>query len=171
MFDPAGPKCWMHKQASWITDFWPKDAFGNPMFEAGEDTYAFFYFPAIEAEYGQPVLGASDMFVMFRDRPEVRALMQWFTTPGSVADRVATGDFLAASNAVPLADYTTYPMSGLAAIARGSTVSRADASDAMPAEVGQAKGTFLKGMVRWISQNGEGTEQILADIEASWPTR
>jgi alpha-glucoside transport system substrate-binding protein len=170
MFDPAGPKCWMHKQAAWIPDFWPTDAAGNALFEPGEDTYAFFYFPAIEAEYGNPVLGAADMFVMFNDRPEVRALMQWFSTPDSVSERVATGGFLAATNAVPLSDYTAYPMSGLAAIAHEATVSRADASDAMPAEVGQAKGTFLQGMVKWISQNGEGTEQIFADIEASWPT-
>jgi hypothetical protein len=24
-------------------------------------------------------------------------------------------------------------------------------------------------MVKWIASNGEGTEQIFADIEASWP--
>ena len=38
----------------------------------GEDV-DFFYFPMIEEEFGTPVLGAADMFVMFDDRPEVRA--------------------------------------------------------------------------------------------------
>jgi alpha-glucoside transport system substrate-binding protein len=168
MFDAAGPKCWLHKQAAWIPDFWPKDAAGNALYKPGVDS-KFFYFPPIDPAEGSPVLGGSDMLAMFNDRPEVRALMQWFSTTDSVKARVATGSFLAASNAVPAEWYTSYPMSGLADIARNATVSRQDASDAMPAAVGGASGTFLKGMVKWVTQNGAGTEQIFADIEASWP--
>jgi alpha-glucoside transport system substrate-binding protein len=160
MFDPAGPKCWLHKQAAWIPDFWPEGK------EPGVDS-KFFYLPPIDPAYGNPVLGGSDMFLMFNDRPEVRALMQWFSTVDSVKDRVATGGFLAASNAVPLELYTSYPMSGLAEIAQNATVSRNDASDGMAKEVGA--GTFWKGMVKWISQNGEGTQAIFDEIEASWP--
>ncbi len=166
MFDEAGPKCWLHKQAAWIPDFWPKDADEKPLYKPGEDS-SFFYFPPIDPAYGTPVLGGSDMFVMFDDRPEVRAFMQWLSTTDAVKERVATGGFLAASNAVPQEWYTSYPMSGLAEIARNATVSRGDASDAMPAEVGQ--GSFWKGMVKWISQNGEGTQAIFDEIEASWP--
>lgn len=159
MFD-SPPKCWLHKQAAWIPDFWPEG-------KVVETDSKFFYLPPIDEEFGNPVLGGSDMFMMFNDRPEVRALMQWFSTPDSVAERVATGSFLAASNAVPLDDYTSYPMSGLAEIAQNATVSRADASDSMPATVGQ--GTFWDGMVKWVSQNGEGTEAIFQEIEDSWP--
>jgi alpha-glucoside transport system substrate-binding protein len=166
MFDEAGPKCWLHKQAAWIPDFWPKDADGNALFKPGEDS-SFFYFPPIDPQYGNPVLGGSDMFVMFNDRPEVRAFIQWLSTPDAVKDRVATGAFLAASNAVPAEWYTSYPMSGLAEIAREATVSRGDASDSMVKEVGQ--GTFWQGMVKWVSQNGEGTEAIFQEIEDSWP--
>jgi len=166
MFDPAGPKCWLHKQAAWIPDFWPKDANDQPLFKAGVDS-SFFYFPAIDPQYGNPVLGGSDMFVVFQDRPEVRAFVQWLSTPDSVKDRVASGGFLAASNAVPADWYTSYPMSGLAEIARNATVSRGDASDAMPKEVGS--GTFWKGMVKWVTQNGDGTEAVFQEIEASWP--
>jgi alpha-glucoside transport system substrate-binding protein len=166
MFDEAGPKCWLHKQAAWIPDFWPKDADGNALFTPGEDS-SFFYFPPIDPAFGNPVLGASDMFVMFNDRPEVRAFIQWLSTTDAVKDRVATGGFLAASNAVPAEWYTSYPMSGLAEIAREATVSRADASDSMLKEVGQ--GTFWQGMVKWVSQNGDGTEAIFQEIEDSWP--
>jgi alpha-glucoside transport system substrate-binding protein len=166
MFDEAGPKCWMHKQAAWIPDFWPKDADGNPLFKAGEDS-SFFYFPPIDSAHGNPVLGGGDMFVMFNDRPEVRAFVQWLSTVDAVKDRVATGGFLAANNAVPADWYTSYPMSGLAEIAREATALRFDASDSMPKEVGA--GTFWKGMVKWVSQNGEGTEAIFEEIEASWP--
>ena len=83
MFDDP-PKCWLHKQAAWIPDFWPEGK------EPDVDS-RFFYFPAIDPAYGNPVLGGSDQFVMFNDRPEVRALLQWFSTPDSVAERVATG--------------------------------------------------------------------------------
>jgi alpha-glucoside transport system substrate-binding protein len=161
MFDDP-PKCWFHKQAAWIPDFWPEGK------EPNVDS-RFFYFPAIDEQYGNPVLGGSDQFVMFNDRPEVRALMQWFSTPESVEARVATGGFLSTNNAVPAEWYTTYPMSGLAEIARNATVSRSDASDAMPAALGGPDGAFLKGMVKWIAQNGEGTEDILTEIEAGWP--
>ena len=160
MFDAAGPKCWFHKQAAWIPDFWPEGK------EPGVDS-KFFYFPPIDPQYGNPVLGGSDMFLMFNDRPEVRALMQWFASVDSVKERVATGGFLAASNAVPLDWYTSYPMSGLAEIAQNATVSRNDGSDGMVKEVGA--GTFWKGMVKWISQDGEGTQAIFDEIEASWP--
>ena len=88
MFDEAGPKCWLHKQAAWIPDFWPEGK------EPDVDS-RFFYFPAIDAQYGNPVLGGSDMFVMFNDRPEVRAFVQWLSTVDAVKDRVATGAFLA----------------------------------------------------------------------------
>jgi alpha-glucoside transport system substrate-binding protein len=162
MFDDP-PKCWLHKQAAWIPDFWPEG-------KEPETDSKFFYLPAIDDQYGNPVLGGSDQFVMFNDRAEVRALMQWFSTVDSVKDRVATGAFLAASNAVPQDWYTSYPMSGLAEIARNATVSRSDASDSMPAALGGPDGAFLKGMVKWISQDGEGTEAILAEIDAAWPS-
>jgi alpha-glucoside transport system substrate-binding protein len=161
MFDDP-PKCWLHKQAAWIPDFWPEG-------KEPETDSKFFYLPGIDSAYGNPVLGGSDQFVMFNDRPEVRALMQWFSTPESVKSRIETGGFLAASNAVPQEWYTAYPMSGLAEIARNATVSRADASDSMPAALGGPDGAFLKGMVKWIAQEGEGTEAILAEIDAAWP--
>jgi alpha-glucoside transport system substrate-binding protein len=166
MFDEGGPKCWMHKQAAWIADFWPKDADDNPLYTPGVDS-SFFAFPSIDADKASPVVGSGDMFVMFRDRPEVRALMQWLSTTDAVKDQVATGTFLAANNTVPADWYATYPTSGLAEIARTATALRYDGSDAMPQAVGN--GSFWTGMVRWVAQNGDGTRDIFAEIEASWP--
>ena len=168
MFDDP-PKCWLHKQAAWIPDFWPEGTHPTADDPDAEWASEFFYFPAIDEQYGNPVLGGSDQFVMFNDRPEVRAFIQWLSTPESVESRVATGGFLSASNAVPADWYKTYPMTGLAEIARNASVSRADASDSMPAALGGPDGAFLKGMVKWIQQNGEGTEEILAEIDAAWP--
>lgn len=166
MFDEGRPKCWMHKQAAWIVDFWPKDADDHPLFAPGVDS-SFFYLPPIDADQGRPVVGSGDMFVMFRDRPEVRALMQWFSTTDAVRSQVASGTFLAANNTVPLEWYTSYPMSGLAEIARTATALRYDGSDSMPKAVGN--GSFWAGMIKWVTQDGDGTADIFAEIEASWP--
>lgn len=171
MFDPAGPQCWMQKQAAWIPGFWggnkdfPDDPTQWPN-KPGEDV-AFFYFPMIEEEFGEPVLGAADMFVMFSDRPEVRALLEYLATPESAAPWIERGGFVAANKTVPADSYTTYPETELAAMVAGATTFGFDASDLMPADVGA--GTFWSGMVDWVNADGEGTEVIFQEIEDSWP--
>jgi alpha-glucoside transport system substrate-binding protein len=168
MFAEGGPQCWMHKQAAWIPDFWPKDpATEEPLFEPGVDS-SFFYFPPIDPEFGSPVLGGGDMFVMFDDRPEVRALMEYLATAESAQAWIEVGGFVSPNKSVPLSWYTTYPSSGLAEIVAGATTLRFDASDVMPAEVGQ--GTFWSGMVDWVANDGEGEEQIFQEIEQGWPS-
>ena len=73
MFAKPSPKCWLHKQGNFITSFFPKDV------KEGVD-YDFFYLPGVDPKYGSPVLVAGDLMTMFNDRPEVRALMQYFTS-------------------------------------------------------------------------------------------
>ena len=160
MFAEDGPQCWMHKQAAWIPEFWPEGT------EPGVDS-SFFYFPPIEEEYGSPVLGAGDQMVMFNDRPEVRALMEFLATPEGARGWIEAGGFVSPNQSVPLDWYSTYPNNELAAILAEADVFRFDASDTMPAEVGA--GTFWNGMIEWVSANGENTEEIFARIEASWP--
>ena len=160
MFAPDGPQCWMHKQAAWIPDFWPEGT------EPGVDS-SFFYFPPIEEEFGSPVLGGGDLIMMFEDRPEVRALLEYLATPDAARPWIELGGFLSPNRSVPLEWYTTYPNDELAAILADADTFRFDASDIMAAEVGQ--GTFWQGMVDWVAANGEGTDQVFADIEASWP--
>ncbi|HVG00963.1 MAG TPA: ABC transporter substrate-binding protein, partial [Chloroflexia bacterium] len=45
------PKCWLHRQASFITNFFPETA------KVGEDI-AYFYLPPIDPAQGKPVLGS-----------------------------------------------------------------------------------------------------------------
>ena len=167
MFDKGGPKCWLHKQAAWIPDFWPTDpATEEPLYTPGEDS-SFFYFPPIEEEFGSPVLGGGDMFVMFDDRPEVRALMEYLATPEGAEQWIAAGGFVSPNQSTPQEWYSIYPASALAEIMAQSTALRFDASDTMPAEIGQ--GTFWSGMVDWVRAGGSNTEQVLSKIEAGWP--
>ena len=50
----------------------------------------------IDAAYGKPFLVAGDIMAMFNDRPEVRALMEYFTVPQSAKGWLETGGALAA---------------------------------------------------------------------------
>ena len=161
MFAEGGPECWMHKQAAWIPEFWPEGT------EAGVDS-SFFYFPPIEEEYGSPVLGAGDQMIMFQDRPEVRAVMEYFATAESARGWIEAGGFVSPNQSVPLDWYNTYPNDELAAILNGADVFRFDASDTMPAEVGG--GSFWSAMVEWVSANGADTETYFDQVENSWPT-
>ena len=64
--DPPG--CWLHRQASFITAFFP------PTAEAGVD-YDWFPFPSIDQ---QGTLFAGELAVVFRDAPEVRDFLNQF---------------------------------------------------------------------------------------------
>jgi alpha-glucoside transport system substrate-binding protein len=169
MFARPEPKCWLHKQASWIPSFWPgaEEDPPDPQFEPGVDS-TFFYLPPIDEEFGNPVLGGADMIVMFNDRPEVRALLEYLATPEAPLPWIEVGGFVSPNQSVPDSAYTTFPSSGLGPILSQATTLRFDASDAMPAEVGQ--GTFWSGMVDWVSDEGQNTEQIFQQIEESWPS-
>jgi len=175
MFADGGPQCWMQKQAAWIGGFWganrdfiaenPEALSSEWPIVPGEDV-DFFYFPTIEEEFGTPVLGAADMFVMFNDRPEVRALLEWLATPEAAQGWIEAGGFLSPLTTVP-ADWYTYPNDGLAEMVQNATTVGFDASDLMPASVGQ--GTFWSGMIDWVAAEGENTEEVFQQIEDSWP--
>lgn len=160
MFSEGGPECWLHKQAAWIPDFWPEGT------EAGVDS-SFFYFPAIEEEFGNPVLGAGDQWMMFADRPEVRALVEYLATADAARPWIERGGFVSPNSSVPLDWYGAFPNDVLASIMAEADTFRFDASDTMPAEVGQ--GTFWSAMVDWVAANGEGTEDVFQTVEDSWP--
>jgi alpha-glucoside transport system substrate-binding protein len=135
----------------------------------------FFYFPGIDDAYGSPMLGGADMFVMFNegatgradDRGEVKALLEYLATPEAAAGWIEKGGFISPNLNVPVDSYA-YPQNEIVPLVQNATNLGFDASDSMPAVVGN--GSFWSGMVDWVSANGDGTEGILDDIEASWPT-
>jgi alpha-glucoside transport system substrate-binding protein len=156
--DPPG--CWFHMQASWITDF-----FGDDTLVAGED-YDFFYLPPIDEALGRPVLAAGDIMVMFNDRPEVRALMEFFSTPEGVEEWVKLGGTLSPHKGAQVDWAPTIIDQKIAQLLLDATSVRFDASDLMPAEVGA--GSFWSGMVNYYSGAAD-LDTVLAEIDASWP--
>jgi alpha-glucoside transport system substrate-binding protein len=159
MFDDP-PNCYMHKQGNFITSFFPEGSV------AGED-YDFFYLPPIDEAYGRPFLVAGDIYAMFNDRPEVRAVMDFFTRGESVKGWLAAGGALSPHNDTQLEWYGSDIERGIAALVAESTSVRFDGSDLMPGAVGA--GSFWKGMTDWVSGTVD-LETALAEIDAAWPT-
>lgn len=159
MFDDP-PSCWLHRQGNFITSFFPE---GN---EAGVD-YDFFYLPPIDEAYGKPVLGAGDIYAMFNDRPEVRAVMQYFSTGESLKGWVEAGGAISPHNDSNLDWYADSVTRGVAEIILNADSFRFDASDLMPGAVGA--GTFWKFMTDYVSGSID-LDTALAEIDASWPT-
>jgi len=153
------PQCWLHRQGNFVTSFFPEEAVASVDFD-------FFYLPPIKEEYGKPVLGAGDIYGVFNDRPEVRAVIQYFSTGESLKTWVEVGGAILTHNDADFDWYTDPVTRGVAEILANATTFRFDASDLMPQEVGQ--GTFWKYMTDYVS--GSVTrEEALQQIDASWP--
>jgi alpha-glucoside transport system substrate-binding protein len=153
------PQCWFNRQGNFVTTFFPTEMV------SGVD-YDFFYLPSIKEEYGKPVLGAGDIYGVFNDRPEVRAVIQFFSTGESLRLWVEQGGAILTHNDADLDWYKDPVTRGVAETLRNATTFRFDASDLMPGEVGA--GTFWKYMTDYVS--GSITRQeALEQIDASWP--
>jgi alpha-glucoside transport system substrate-binding protein len=160
---PEEPTCLMHRQASFITAFFPQGT------ELGTDVDVF-PFPEIEAGLPEAALIAGDYFVVFEDRPEVRAFIESFI---SVGFQCATGGQEGVSRISPHVDtsadcYDDEVLSTsadliLSAVREGGA--RYDASDLMPPVIGS--GFFWTGMNDWM--RGEDLDEVLASIDAAWP--
>jgi alpha-glucoside transport system substrate-binding protein len=161
---PAGmftdpPNCYMHKQGNFITSFFPEGTV------AGED-YDFFYLPGIDPEYGNPFLVAGDIYAMFNDRPEVRAVMDFFTRGESIRIWLQSGGAISPHNDAPVEWYGSAVEAKIKELISSATSLRFDGSDLMPGAVGA--GSFWTGMTNWISGTVD-LETALAEIDAAWP--
>ena len=153
------PKCWLHRQGNFITSFFPEGS------KAGED-YDVFYFPPVDEQYGKPFLVAGDLVVATQNRPEVCAVMQFFTTAAGVEGWLAAGGALGPQNDVTPEMYGVPFERSIAGLASAATILRFDASDLMPGAVGA--GSFWKGMTDYFSGAAD-LDTVLKQIDASWP--
>jgi len=161
---PAGmfgdpPQCWLHRQANFITSFFPEGS------EYGVD-YDFFYLPPVDEAYGRPFLVAGDLIAMFNDRPEVRALMEYFTTPQSVSGWLEGGGAIAAHQTATQDMYGSDLDYGVSQLVANATSFRFDGSDLMPGEVGA--GSFWEQISSYVAGSID-LDTAVAEIDASWP--
>ncbi|HUG48480.1 MAG TPA: ABC transporter substrate-binding protein [Candidatus Limnocylindria bacterium] len=171
-WDGFTPGCVMHKIPTWYgPDFFPDVRAGGPgtetMYEIGEDI-GIFYLPMIDPAYGEPALGSADTLMVLRDRPEVRAVAQFLSTPQGIQRWIETGSAISANTTTPQEWYAGfYKLDVAAGIVNNASYLGFDASDLMPPEVGA--GTFWTQGVEYIRNGGTNLDQVLQNIDASWP--
>ena len=163
MFDNP-PKCWLHRQASFINSFFPKDA------KAGTD-YDWFPLPPIDQ---QGTLYAGELTVVGKNgnRPEVVDFLKRFISEDVQCEM---GSVTASSRISPNVDvgpdcYANDILAGASEIltdALKEGTGRFDASDLMPAAVGS--GSFWTGMIDYVKGGPSSLDGVLDKIEASWP--
>ena len=159
LFDDP-PSCFMHRQASFIVNFFPE---GTKVGPDGEVNY--FYLPPIDAAYGKPVLGSGSIMSMGKDTPAVRLVMEYLTTGESTKAEVEAGILVSPHKDASLDWYPDATTRGFAEILMAADTFRFDGSDLMPGAVGA--GSFWTGIVDYVG--GEDLDAVLKDIDASWP--
>ena len=152
------PQCYMHRQASFASAFFPEDVV------VGEDA-DFFYFPGYaEKDLGSPVLGGGTLLAITNPSDATNALMEFLKLPLSHEVMMAQTGFLTPHSGVNLDAYKDETLRKQGEILLNATTFRFDASDLMPAAVGQ--GTFWTGMVDYVG--GADAEAVAQAIQDSW---
>ncbi len=160
---PAGmftvpPKCYMHRQASFIPTFFPEGT------ELGLDA-DFFYFPSFAGmDLGNPVLGAGTLWAITEDSDATHVFLDFLMTPLAHEIWMAQSGFLTPHKGVNIDAYANDALRGQGEILLAATTFRFDGSDLMPGAVGA--GAFWTGMVDFVS--GASAEDVAADIQAAW---
>jgi alpha-glucoside transport system substrate-binding protein len=151
------PKCYLHHQASFITSFFTQ---ANPNLKAGTD-YAFFGFPDIDPKYAGAIEAAGDLFGMFKDTPQSRALMKYLVTPDAQSIWVKRGGALSPNRKVSLDSYPDELARNSAQILTSASIVRFDASDLMPDAMNTA---FMKATLDYVNNPGN-LDTILASLD------
>jgi len=152
------PKCYMHRQASFIPAFFPEGT------ELGTDA-SFFYFPPYASEdLGKPVLGGGTLFAITNDSPAARAFIEYLETPIASEIAMAGWNFFTPNKTVNSAVYPTDTLRGENDIIQNATTFRFDGSDLMPGKIGA--GAFWTGMVDFVG--GKSAEDVAAQIQKDW---
>jgi alpha-glucoside transport system substrate-binding protein len=162
MFDKGGPGCWMYKQGSFITGFFPKSATSDLDANVGV-----FGFPPAEAGGENPVLGGGDMAVMLDDSDSTKEAMKILSETDTGNEAAKMSSFISPHKDFDPSNYPNDLTRSYAKVATDSTAFLFDGSDQMPGEVGA--GSFWKDMTAWISGQ-EDLDTALTNIDQSWPS-
>lgn len=152
----APPKCYMHRQASFITNFFP---------DGKQEEGDFFYFPAFASKkLGNPVLGGGTIITITKDSKAARAFMDYIMQPQASEIWMAEGGFLTPLKTADINKYKTPQLKKQGEIFLNATTFRFDGSDLMPGAIGA--GSFWKGMVDY--SGGKSAKEVADDIQKSW---
>ena len=155
------PKCYMHRQASFIPSFFPE---GTKLGEAADAD--FFYFPAYDSkpDLGRPVLGAGTLFTITKDSKAARAFIDFLKMPLAHELWMAQSGFLTPLKTVNKDAYANETLKKEGDILTSATTFRFDGSDLMPGKIGA--GAFWTGMVDYVG--GKSAADVGAAIQKAW---
>ncbi len=151
------PKCYMVEQGDFITDFFVK---GTPGIKPVTD-FNFFMFPDIKSEYSGSAQVAGDLFGMFKDTPQARALIKYLTTPEAQSIWVKRGGALSPNKKVSLDVYPDQIAKQEAQTITSAKTVRFSADDLMPDTMSAA---FFKAVLEYM-QNPNNLDSILANLD------
>ena len=164
----GNPGCFMHRQASFITSFWPEAAQAG----AGSETTVF-PFPAMDDGLPKAALGGGDKFAVFTEGNEaVNAVVEYMLSDNFFAAAAQRPDNSRIYGHVQF-DSSLYSKDITRVLADAITGAlaenafRFDASDLMPPEVGA--GSFWKEMMNLAVEGPGYVNTALDNIEKSWP--
>lgn len=153
------PKCFMHRQASFIPSFFPEGT------KLGEDA-DFFYFPpfASKPDLGSPVLGAGTLVTITKDSKAARAFIDFLKMPLAHELWMAQSGFVTPHKGVNTAAYANDALRKQGEILAAASTFRFDGSDLMPGKIGA--GAFWTGMVDFVG--GKSAADTGAAIQKAW---
>jgi len=161
MFDDP-PGCFLHRQASFITTFFPDDV--QASLSTDSPRAGVFALPPIEGD-AAPAMGGGDVAGMTDNRDAVVQTMAFLGTTDFAEGWAPTGGYISPHEGFDTSLYPTELERQIGELVTNAPAFRFDASDLMPAEVGS--GSFWTAMVEMVE--GTPPERALADVEASWP--
>ena len=157
--------CYMHRQASFYNGLFPEGTVVGPPDDPAADV-TYFYLPVAEAGDERVMLGAGDLLSAGTDKPETWDVILYATSAEYALEMAnASPPELSPRNDIDVSQITDPLNASFAELLASSDVFRFDGADMMPGAVGS--GTFWTEATAWIV--GGSTEEMLDNIEASWP--
>jgi alpha-glucoside transport system substrate-binding protein len=153
------PKCFMHRQASFIPSFFPEGT------KLGDDA-DFCDFPAFagKPELGTPVLGAGTLVAITKDSKASRAFIEFLKMPLAHELWMAQSGFLTPLKSANKDAYANPSLRKQGDILTAATTFRFDGSDLMPGKIGA--GAFWTGMVDFVG--GKSAQETGDAIQKAW---
>jgi alpha-glucoside transport system substrate-binding protein len=153
------PGCYLFKQADFITSFFTQQ---DANLKAGTD-FNFFVLPSPNSQYQDTLEVAGDLFGMFKDTPQARALIQYMVTPDAQSIWAGKGGYLAPSKLVDPKVYPDDMTRNVYKLYISAKSVRFDGSDQLPPAVGTA---FDQGIFQYVG-HADQLDSALSTIESA----